>query len=91
MIGNIFKSLAVSSLLLVSAGAFAQSGNSGNTGSSGNSGNSGTSGSAGFNIDFFAGSVPGGANSEQPGGLTNAIERAFGGAEIQDVEAGKRK
>lgn len=85
MIGNIIKSLAASSLLLASAGVFAQSGNSG------------TSGSGGFNIDFFAGSS-GGSNSEQPGGLTNAIEAAFGGAagagagaDKQDAEAGKRK
>lgn len=80
MIGNIVKSLAVSSMLLASAAAFAQgSGNTGNSGNSGNSGNFGSGNSGSFGIDFFAGSVVGGSNLEKAGGFTSSIEAAFEG------------
>lgn len=87
MIGNIFKSLVVSSLLLISASGLAQT----QTPGSGNftSGNSGNSG--GFGIDFFAANVPG-ASTEDKGGLAMALEKAFGGGvQKPGADCGKLK
>lgn len=77
MISNIFKSLLASSLLLASAGAFAQTEGAG--GNSAPVSSSGNSGSGGFAIDFFAGSAVGGSNYEKAGGLASSLEKAFGG------------
>lgn len=76
MISKIFKTLLGSSLLLASAGTFAQTEGAGGNAAPASSGNSG---SGGFAIDFFTGSSVSGSNYEKNGGLASSLEKAFGG------------
>jgi hypothetical protein len=79
MIGNMIKAAAISSLVVLSSSALAQT-----------SGNSGNLGSAALGIDFFAGAAAG-ANYENVGGLASSIEAAFGGGTQQRPESGERE
>lgn len=74
MTSRIFKALATFALVF-SASSFAQGISGGGISGGGISGISGISG--GLGIDFAAAQA-GGADSQKPGGLTNAIDAAFG-------------
>ncbi len=71
MTSRIFKALATFALVF-SASSFAQGISGGGISGGGVSGISG-----GLGIDFAAGQA-GGSDSQKPGGLTNAIDAAFG-------------